>query len=167
MSLFGWTVEADLAATREAYRTVGRGAALRCGCPGCLNFDRARPAGFAPPLRSLLAATGIDPCKEHEVRLVAPLEGRKCLYAGAYLFCGRLVTGRPYRGFPFLREEVDVFERVGEDQHVALHKARPLAGPWADRSCVRVEFLVVLPWVGADGDAPVVDLGRCRRPMAS
>jgi hypothetical protein len=94
----------------------------------------------------------IDPRKEASVRLVSPLEGHRHLYTGTYGFCGYILSGRPFRGFPVAREEVDVFERVGGDAQVAVKLWDRPAAPWP-AGCVRLEFLVVLPWVIEDAEA--------------
>lgn len=148
--LYAWTVETDPDATRRAYDSLDGGAARRCGCTACLNFDAARPDHFPEGFLHLLQCLDIEPRKEAAVRLVSEVEGRQCLYAGTYGFCGTVLAGRPFRGFPLAREEVDVFERVGPDAHVAL---RPWTGapvPWTGDACVRVDFLVVLPRLFAD-----------------
>lgn len=159
-SVLVWTVELDPAATRAAYARLRTGAARACGCPACANFDRARPRLYPEPFRALLASLAADPRKELAVRLVSPLEQGGHLYAGAYAFCGEVLAGRPARGFPFLREEVDVFERVAPGVHIALRPWAAAEEPWAGRPCVRLEFLVVLPWVGGQGGAPAVNLDR-------
>ncbi len=159
-SVLVWTVELDLGATRDAYRRVRVGEAGICGCPSCVNFQRARPRLYPEPFCQLLATVAVDPRKELAVRLVAPLEEGLQLYTGAYAFCGEVLSGRPSRGFPFLREEVDVFERVAPGVHIALRPWPAPEGPWAGRPCVRLEFLVVLPWVGNEGGAPAVNLDR-------
>ncbi|MBE0617440.1 MAG: hypothetical protein IH608_05885, partial [Proteobacteria bacterium] len=146
-SVLAWTVEIDRVATREGYRRLLTGAAGACGCASCRNFERARPRMYPEVFRKLLAAVGVDPRKEIAVRLVSPLEDGLHLYAGAYAFCGEVLSGRPSRGFPFLKEEVDVFERVATGAHVALRPWITDERPWAGCACVRVEFLVVLPWV--------------------
>lgn len=167
VTLLVWTVEPDLEATCAAYRNIAAGAARRCGCGTCRNFDAARPAEYAKSLRDLLARVGVDPRKEASVRLVAPLEGGRYLYAGSYAFCGEILAGRPYRGFPFLREEVDVFERVGPGAHVALRPWPRPGEPWTAGRCVRIEFLVVLPWVLEEPGAPSVHLDRGCRCVSS
>jgi hypothetical protein len=159
-SVLVWTVETDPAATRAAYARLRTGAAEACGCPACGNFQRVRPRLYPEPFQSLLASLGADPRKELAVRLVSPLEEGRQLYAGAYAFCGEVLAGRPTRGFPFQREEVDVFERVAPELHIALRPWAAPEEPWAGRPCVRLEFLVVLPWVGGEGGAPSVNLDR-------
>jgi hypothetical protein len=165
-NLYGWTVESDPARTRALYRAQDRGAATRCGCADCRNFSVARPEHFPPPFTALLETLAIDPCKEAVVSLVVPLEGRRGLYSGSYLFCGSLLTGRPHRGFPFLRERVDVFEQIHPEAHVALRPAADPDAPWAGAVCVRLEFLVVLPWVLVGERQAAIDLDRaaCKDP---
>lgn len=159
-TLLAWTVETDPAGTRSIYRLIESGAARRCGCGPCRNFDAARPEHFPAGLLQLLSAAAVEPKKEVAVRLVSPLEGDAHLYAGTYAFCGHILSGRPYRGFPFLREEVDVFEHVGNDAHVALRPWPAPEGEWRGSSCVRLEFLVVLPWVLGDRGTRAVNLSR-------
>ncbi len=158
--VLAWTVDMDPAATRAVYRRIARGAAVRCGCLPCRNFHAARPAHFAPFFRQLLATFGVDPRKEFEVRWVTPVEGGRHLYAGAYVFVGEVVTGRPYRGFPFSYGDTDVFERISPEMHVALRRWMFPQGPWKGLPCVRLEFLAVLPWVLEEPGASAVDLGR-------
>ncbi|MFU8857113.1 MAG: hypothetical protein ACNA8S_08915 [Deferrisomatales bacterium] len=155
-----WTVEIDAAATRAAYRRIRAGAAETCGCSACENFDRVRPRLYPEPFRQALGALAVDSRKELSVRLVSPLEGGLHLYAGSYAFCGEVLSGRPARGFPFLREEVDVFERVAPGAHLALRPWLAPEGCWEGKACVRLEFLLVLPWVGREGGAPALDLDR-------
>lgn len=155
-SLLAWTVDTRPEVTDFLYRAVGGGSARRCGCAPCLNFDQARPAHFPEAFRVLLAELRIDPAKEAAVRLVSPLEGNNHLYFGAYGFHGILLAGRPFRGFPIAKEEVDVFERVGGDVQVALRTWVHPPPPWSDGATVSLEFLVVLPWLlPADGPPPV------------
>ena len=162
-SLFAWTVDSDPARTRALYRAVAQGAAARCGCADCRNFAGARPEHFPPAFGELLEALAVDPHKEAVVSLVAPLEGRRGLYSGSYLFCGSLLTGRPHRGFPFLSERVDVFEQIHPEAHVALRPGVNSDHPWSGVVCVRLEFLVVLPWVLAGERQQAIDLDRAAR----
>lgn len=165
--MLSWVVESDSACTRSLYRLVTEGAAERCGCLDCQNFQTARPKNFPTPFAELLTSLSVDLHKEVGVSLVAPLEGKRSLYSGNYLFCGSIVAGRPHRGFPFLAERVDVFDQVHPEAHVAL---RPFSGsdlPWRDQPCVRVEFLVVLPWVLAGDRARPIDLDRASRDEPS
>lgn len=160
LSLFAWLVDGDPACTRALYQMVNQGAASRCGCADCRNFAGARPEHFPQPLGVLLDSLGVDPHKEASVCLVSPLEGRRSLYSGSYLFCGSLLAGRPHRGFPFLTERVDVFEQIHPEAHVALRPGASAGPPWAGTECVRLEFLVVLPWVLNDPRQRAIDLDR-------
>lgn len=162
-SLFAWTVDSDFERTRALYQAVNQGAAARCGCADCRNFSRARPEHFPPSFGALLESLAVDPHKEAAVALVAPLEGRRSLYSGSYLFCGAILTGRPHRGFPFLTERVDVFEQIHPEAHVALRPGVHPDHPWAGADCVRLEFLVVLPWVLASERQHAIDLDRAAR----
>ena len=101
------------------------------------------------------------------MRLVAPLEGERSLYSGWYAFRGEVLAGRPSRGFPFLRDEVDVFESVAPGAHLALRPWGAPDPPWAGAACVRLDFLVVLPWVLNQEGAPVVNLDRCPDRLTS
>jgi len=165
--LLAWTVATDPVATQNVYREIRVGAAATCGCAPCRNFDTARPALYPRTLSELLDAAAIDPCKETKVKLVAPLEHGLQLYAGTYLFCGEILAGRAFRGFPFLKDEVDVFERIGDTAHVALRPWLCPEAPWAPRPCVRLEFLVVLPWVLEGAGAGAVNLGDRSRCLMS
>jgi hypothetical protein len=167
VSLLAWTAEIDLGTTEAVYRRLPGGAAERCGCLPCRNFHAVRPLHYGEGFTALLASLGIDPSKEHAVRLVSPLEGERYLYAGTYGFFGEILAGRPLRGFPRVREEVDVFERVGHDTYVALRPWTEPPRPWGETSCVRLEFLVVLPWALDETGAPVQDLGRRSRRFTS
>ena len=158
--LLAWTVATDPTATRRAYEGISLGASALCGCAPCRNFDAARPEYFPSALGELLCSAGIDPRKEAVVRLVAPLERGLHLYSGSYVLCGEILVGRPLRGFPFLKEEVDVFERVAAGAHVALRPWLSDERPWAGHACVRVEFLVVLPWVVGVPGTPAVNLDQ-------
>ena len=158
-SVLAWTVAADPEATASLYSTLEAGSARRCGCPPCRNFEEARPGLFPAGFRSLLGDLRIDPFKEAALRLVSPLEGRRQLYSGVYGFCGILLAGRPFRGFPIAKEEVDVFEHVGADAQVALKPWSHPPPPWTDGSTVRLEFLVVLPWLLPGDGTPEVRSG--------
>jgi len=157
-ALLAWTVSTEDVATRETYGKIGEGAAARCGCRSCRNFDAVRPAPYPQGFCDLLAAAAIDPRKEARVRLVTPLERGRHLYSGTYLFCGAILAGRSFRGFPFVKEEIDVFECVAPTVHVALRPCSHPEPPWGDRPCVRLEFLVVLPWAIEGAGATAVDL---------
>ncbi len=159
-TLLAWTVEVDRVATRAAYLEMGSGAAANCDCAPCRNFDLARPRLFPEPLRETLASLGVDPRKEAAVRRIAPLEGGVSLYAGWYVFHGEVLAGRPSRGFPFLREEVDVFECVAPGAHLAVRPWQASGPPWERAQSVRLDFLVVLPWVLREEGAPAVNLDR-------
>ncbi len=148
--ILAWTLEIHPSTTRRVYRAIRSGAAARCGCDACRNFDAARPRHYDERFRQILARAGVDPRKEDEVRLVTPLEGGRYLYAGRYVFCGQVLAGRPHRGFPFSTGDTDVFERISPELHVALRRWAAPAGPWIGFPCVRLEFLVVLPWVLPD-----------------
>ena len=166
-SLLAWIVEVNRAATREAYLQVLSGAASACGCPSCRNFALVRPRLFPEPFLQALTSLGVDPTKEVSVRLIAPLEGELALYSGCYAFCGEVLAGRPSRGFPFLREEVDVFECVAPGAHLALRPWQAPGRPWSGARCVRLDFLVVLPWVLDEEGAPAVNLDRDPRGLTS
>jgi len=166
-TLLAWTVEVDRGATREAYRRVLSGAAAACACPACRNFDLVRPEWFPDAFQAALVAVGVDVRKEVSVRLVAPLEGAMRLYCGSYAFCGEVLAGRPSRGFPFLREEVDVFESVAPGAHLALRRWEAPEPPWSRARSVRLDFLVVLPWVLGEGGTPAVNLDRSPRGLNS
>jgi len=158
--LLAWTLEVDRAATQDAYLRVSSGAAVSCACPACRNFDLVRPRCFPDAFREALASLGIDARNEASVRLIAPLEGELRLYCGSYLFCGEVLAGRPSRGFPFLREELDVFESVAPGVHLALRPWAAPEPPWPIASSVRLDFLVVLPWVLGEAGDPSVNLDR-------
>lgn len=158
--LLAWTVDADRDATERVYREVGGGAAESCGCPPCRNFAAARTEFLPAALHAALREVGAVPAKEHAVRLVAPLETDRNLYTGTYVFCGSIVAGRPYRGFPFLTEKVDVFESIGDDAHLALRPWSLPVGPWHGRPCLQLEFLVLLPWLLRGERPPIVNLDR-------
>ena len=167
LSLLAWTVETDCETTEVTYHGVAEGASERCGCLACRNFCAARPVHYCEGFLRLLASLRIDPSKEFAVRLVSPLEGHRHLYTGTYGFSGEILSGRPFRGFPLALEEVDVFERVGLDAHVALRPWIAPPAPWAEGLSVRLDFLVVLPWVLEEGEAPLVNLDRGPRGLTS
>lgn len=157
--LLAWTVDLDPEATRAAYRRMEGGAAIRCGCAACRNFDAARPENFPDSFRLLLSGLDVELRKEASVRLISTLEAGRRLYTGSYGFCGVILAGRPFRGFPLAREEVDVFERVGLDAHLALRPWHEPPAPWGGEPCVKLEFLVALPWVLAGTESPGGDRG--------
>lgn len=159
LTLLAWTVETRLGVTEAVYRRLAGGAAEQCACSACKNFHAMRPQHFNEEFLGLLSSLRIDPCKEQSVRLVSPLEGQRCLYAGTYGFFGEILAGRPPRGFPAVRQGVDVFERVGGDAHVALRPWPHPPAPWEDSPCVRLEFLVVLPWRPAEAQGPKPERG--------
>ena len=159
-NLFAWTVETDPTHTRLLYRAVPSGAAVRCGCRDCHNFDAARPDHFPSPLAELLASLAVDPRKEVAVSMVAPLEGNRSLYSGGYLLTGAILAGRPHRGFPFINERVDVFEQIHPHAHVSFRPVQGSEEPWTVTHCIRLEFLVVLPWVLRESHMPPVNLDR-------
>lgn len=148
----------DAPGTRDAYQGLPDGAAARCACPACRNFHTARPRHYDEAFRQLLASVGVDPRKEEAVRLVTPLEGDQYLYSGRYLLLGEIVTGRPHRGFPWVRDDLDVFEKLAPGTHLALRPWAGEGGVWQGRPCLRFEFLVALPWVIEQPGAPAVNL---------
>ncbi len=166
-ALLAWTVVTDPVATESVYGQIRAGASALCGCAPCANFDAARPTHYPSVFRELLHAIAIDARKETRVRLVTPLEHGFQLYAGTYLFCGDILAGRAFRGFPFLREEVDVFECVASTVHVALRPCLDPEGPWIPWHSVRLEFLVVLPWVLESPWISPVELGEPSRCLSS
>lgn len=157
-SILVWTIESDPEITASIYKDVPEGAAKLCSCPCCRNFDAARPQYYPKAFIDILDSILIDPSKEFSVRMVAPLEKGLHLYAGAYLFQGKILAGRPYRGFPFICDEIDVFERIGPEVHAAFRPVSRPEGPWAGHSCIRFDFLTVLPWIIPDSHASCTSL---------
>lgn len=156
-----WTLECDPEETRKIYATAPGGAAVTCGCLGCINFDNVRDANFSEPFRAILEPLGIDIEKVMSVRRVAPLDAGTSLYAGSYALVGKIVEGDED-----LRMEcslADVYERVDEKTNIAMRIWRTPPQPWSDVECVRIRFLMVLPWEGEDPFAPL-DLSSCRGP---
>jgi hypothetical protein len=156
-----WKLECDPDETRRLYTETAGGAALTCGCPGCVNFDKVRDANFPVALRALLEPLGIDIDKVISVRRVAPLDSGTSLYAGSFALAGKIVEGDED-----LRMEcslADVYERVDEKTNIALRVWKTPPAPWNEVACVRIRFLMVLPWEGEDPFAPL-DLSSCRGP---
>lgn len=156
-----WEVECDVDATDENYAETQACAATTCGCPGCENYEKVRAEHFPKPLAELLVPLGVDLDKVISVRRVAPLDDKSSLYAGSFAIAGKIVQGDED-----LRLEcslADIYEQVGERAHIALRKWRTPPEPWSADNCVRIRFLMVLPWMGADPFAPL-DLSSCKGP---
>jgi hypothetical protein len=158
-TLLAWRLDFDIDRTAGLYRTLDRGAARECGCSHCRNFALARPEHYPEAFRRLLKVLRIDPSKELSINLISPLEGSRHLYAGSYAFCGGILGGRPPRGFPLVEAEVDVFEQVGQGAHVALKPWAAPPSPWP-HPCVRLDFLVDLPWLLREEGDRRIDLER-------
>ena len=156
-----WTLECDPDKTRSLYAEAPGGASVTCGCPGCINFDNVREVNFSVAFRALLEPMGIDIEKVMSVRRVAPLDAGTSLYAGSYALAGKIVDGDED-----LRMEcslADVYERIDEKTNIALRVWKTPPPPWVEVACVRIRFLMVLPWEGEDPFAPL-DLSSCRGP---
>jgi hypothetical protein len=156
-----WTLECDVEKTAALYAESKEGAALVCGCPGCENYEKVRLAYFPAALRGLLEPMGVDVDKVVSVRRVAPLDSETSLYAGSFAVAGKIVEGEEDHRMEC--SLADVYERVDEKTHIALRKWRSPPAPWSEVECVRIRFMMVLPWEGEDPFAPL-DLSSCRGP---
>ncbi len=161
MNIGRWEVEFDKEATRRYYEMMEEGAALRCGCTGCLNFEAVKGEYLPKPLVKKLKGFGINPFKTVSVRRVAPLEDGNSLYAGSYAVIGKIVKGEESARSGDAR--LDIFENIAPGAHLALRKWNTPPSPWPEEGCVRVRFLVTLPWNGEDPETPL-DLATCKGP---
>lgn len=157
-----WKIEVDQGRTREACEVVAHGAAADCGCPGCSNYLAAREANLPVEFRSFLDSLGIDWEKEVSARRVAPLDAGHSLYAGSFAVVGEIVEGPKDANMDGWR--LDVFEEMGEGCHVAARVWQNPPEPWPRGETVRLRFLVTLPWIGEDPEAPI-DIGGCKGPI--
>jgi len=161
ISRFGpWVFEHDPKETAKNYEAT-ISAAESCMCPGCANYQAVRQDHFPESFTRFLLAMGVDHFKELSVRRVAPLDAGHSLYAGSFGVAGAILEGPGDENVNGLR--LDVFEEVSPKVHVALRSWPNPPGPWAADRCVRIRFLMILPWQGEDPSAPV-ELGSCRGP---
>ncbi len=126
----------DRERTRQAYSTVKRGDAERCGCSYCQNFAAQRNTAYPEVFRFLLDQLGIDPEKEGEVYESGP-EGSLRIYGGWLYFAGELVHSG------------ERMTDIGSGFQYWFAEAKNLPKPEADfgPSVLAVEFLTRLPWV--------------------
>jgi len=163
--LVGRLEEIDREGTRRAYGRIPAEHPDRCPCAGCKNFEKVRPALFPASFLALLEALGIDPLKEHDARYLVPLEGGMSLYAGTYGFAGKMAEPpREASGETTWRS--DVFEPVAPGAFVSFAPWLDAPFPWKSGRTLRLEFLLVLPWVDAGEPPAPLDLtclpGRTR-----
>lgn len=156
-----WTVQYDPEGSALLYRAMESGAARTCGCPGCSNYLAVRADHFPAPFASFLEGLGVDAAKEVSVRRVAPLDSGHSLYAGSFALKGKIIEGPEESDVEGWR--LDVFEALGEGAHLAFRKWTNPPPPWDGEECVRLRFLLTLPWEGEDPSAPM-DLSGCKGP---
>lgn len=154
-----WLLSCDEEANRRAYALMDHGASGDCRCPCCANFQLVRKKHFPEGLAQLLATLGADPSRECSVRRVAPLTGRLSLYAGSFALEGTLLDG-PLPDTPD-GDAIDVFEPLEPGVFVAVRRWRHPPAPWPEGGCLRLRFLMLLPWHGTD-PAPPLNLARCK-----
>ncbi len=148
------TLRYDAERTRRVYSLSPRGSSWGCRCAGCRNFEVAAPAGFSPQFRSLLSSLGIDPRKEAFVRHLVPVSQGFSLYSGTYVFCGEISAAPTPQKTPS-----DIFEPCGENAWVTARSFDDPPVGWPNGESLRLEFLVVLPWLVPDQQKPLIDLG--------
>lgn len=157
-----WLLSCDREQTAAKCAAMTTGAAVSCGCDGCGNYLAVRKDHFPVELSAFLANLGVDPEKEVSVRRVAPLDAGHSLYAGSFAMAGRIMKGPEddnQSGW-----KLDVFEEMGPYAHLAARRWDNPPPPWENGKCVRLRFLITLPWRGEDPAAPV-DLGGCKGPV--
>src|ERR1051326_776215 len=87
------TIRFDRERTLEAYSSMQKGDAERCGCADCLNFAAQRKAAYPEDFRALLDRLGIDAEKEGEVYECGPEEENgRLVYGGWFYFAGEIVV---------------------------------------------------------------------------
>lgn len=125
--------------TREAYSSMTRGDADRCGCSYCQNFAAQRGTAYPEVFRSLLDQLGIDPEKEGEVYESGP-EGSLRVYGGWLYFAGEFVRSG------------ERMTDAGSGFQYWFADAKTLPKPDADfgSNVLAVKFLTRLPWLISD-----------------
>lgn len=92
LSIGGYEIEFDQAATAGCYAAIPVPGPEACGCAYCRNWVAAREQVLPSKLKDILSQLGIPSDGEIEV-WEAPAESRPHLYGGWYLFVGRVVSG--------------------------------------------------------------------------
>jgi hypothetical protein len=129
----------DRERTKKAYLTIAEGAAKRCGCLTCRNFDAQRETAFPEEFKRLLDELGIDHQKEadsHEWSGKGSL--RKC--GGWFYLAGELIEPGER-----LTDVVPGFQY--------FFRGAGIHGPLKDEfgpDLLALEFVAEVPWVLAE-----------------
>jgi hypothetical protein len=146
VTFLDWTFEADVDATREAYRAVERCGPEDCGCDYCKNWVLARDSIYPATVIGLLSDLGVErPC-EAETWEAGPVESGGRIYGGWLHFIGRITAGpepreshaSPNNPYVDVGDGFNVWFWHGADLPLDRLKARDL---------VQMEFHTVVPWL--------------------
>jgi hypothetical protein len=120
--------------TRRAYLTITEGAAKRCGCPTCRNFDAQRETVFPEAFKRLLDELGIDRQKE--------ADAHECSSKGLQRTCGGwfYLAGELIKPGERLTDVVPGFQYFFRSAGTSSEFGDMLA----------LEFVAEMPWVLAE-----------------
>ncbi|PLX41558.1 MAG: hypothetical protein C0608_05320 [Deltaproteobacteria bacterium] len=134
----------DVGRTGRIYKMAPKGSSWACRCSGCRNFDQIRPNGYPIEFKLLLKSLGINPKKEAHLKYIVPAGEGEALYAGTYGFIGEMPEAKE---LPPVIAGQDVFEPLGGRVWVSIRPWREPPGVWYGKPTLRLEFLMVLPWL--------------------
>jgi len=126
----------DRGLTLQAYASMERGGADRCGCSYCRNFAAQRSTAYPSSFLKLLGQLGIDPNKEAEVFECGP-SGDRRHYGGWLFLAGELIQA----GDRSKADNDSNFEFRFNDDY------RPPPEEDFGEHRIVVEFATTLPWI--------------------
>ena len=146
VSFLDWTFDADIDATREAYRGVDQCAPEECGCDYCKNWVLARGSMYPASILEFLRDVGIEhPC-EAETWEAGPAKSGGRNYAGWLHFIGKITAGPEPRDSH--ASPNNPYVDVGDGFNVWFwHGAHLPLDRLKGHDLVQVEFYTVLPWL--------------------
>ena len=137
-----YTVDVDVARTREFYRNARR-IDQDCHCDGCRNYVKAVDT-FPENVLTIFSDLGIDPKKTPEMWVNDPDHHGLLLYHGFYHLCGTILSGvsayQPQWDYQFTFHITQKFYLSFEERCDLLEAGFPLPA-------IQMELDAEIPWV--------------------
>jgi hypothetical protein len=133
-----WTIQADVAATKQCYQQSEEVPIEGCGCDPCQNFALAQDQAYPPEIVALLEDLGIDLWKPFELSHYCRMPSGLHLYGGWHYFCGSIECG------PELGKSNP--HRFNPTFQIELTRPDTPRSPFSSFPCVQVDFYTELPW---------------------
>lgn len=148
MTFGTFEIDADVQKTRQFY-AAAQTVTETCGCAGCRNFEQAA-ASLPAPVRSFLAALGVDLRKVCECYVNTADTDGMLLYGGFCHICGTLL-----RGESAWQRQSDTEAIWSEDAafpvtgtfRVSFQNEICLPEPDFPAPVIQLEFSARIPWV--------------------